>query len=330
MERKLASVQKVEDVSPVENSDNLDVISVLGWKVVSVRGEFKPGDLCVYCEIDSVLPEREEFEFLRPRKFRIKTLKLRGQISQGIAFPTTILDEKYDVGTDVTEILEITKYDPPLPGELEGVAIGRRPYFVPKTSEPRIQSSPRMIKEFQDKEVYISTKIDGTSCSIYYYTDHETPFGVCSRKTDLEKGGVYWDIANKYNLEEKIISNGFTDIVIQGELAGPKINKNRLNLKEPELFVFTIFFFREYRYAGLEEMRTICNLLGLKTVPIDEVTIFNFDIPSLLEKSKGFYPGTKNRREGIVIRPVTPIGLHSRDLLSVKVVNNDYLLKDED
>jgi RNA ligase (TIGR02306 family) len=91
MGRKLASIRIVEDVAPVENSDNLDVITVLGWQVVTQRGEFKVGDEVVYCEIDSIMPEREVFDFLRPRHFRIKTIKLRGQISQGIAFPMTVL-----------------------------------------------------------------------------------------------------------------------------------------------------------------------------------------------------------------------------------------------
>jgi RNA ligase (TIGR02306 family) len=90
--RKLASIQRVIALRPIENADAIEVADILGWHVVVKKGEFKVGDLCVYCEIDSILPEREEFEFLRPRKFRIRTIKLRGQISQGVCFPLSVLN----------------------------------------------------------------------------------------------------------------------------------------------------------------------------------------------------------------------------------------------
>ena len=106
--RKLASIQTVNAVEPIPNADAIERVRVLGWWVVSKKGEHKPGDKLVYCEIDSLLPERPEFEFLRPSSFkpaqtddlgnvtvaagfRIKTIKLRGQVSQGICFPLSIL-----------------------------------------------------------------------------------------------------------------------------------------------------------------------------------------------------------------------------------------------
>jgi len=83
--RKLATIQKIKSLEPIPEADKIEKAIVLGWQLVVKKGDFKVGDYCVYCEIDSVLPERPEYEFLRPRKFRIKTAKLRGQISQGIA-----------------------------------------------------------------------------------------------------------------------------------------------------------------------------------------------------------------------------------------------------
>jgi RNA ligase (TIGR02306 family) len=148
---------------------------------------------------------------------------------------------------------------------------------------------------------------------------------------DLSREGKYWEVVDRYYLSEKIPNEGFTDIVIQGELAGPGIQKNRLNLTEFEIFVFNVFFIKEHRYAGLEEMATICNRLGLKTVPIEEVCQFDFSVADLLEKAKGIYAGTKNRKEGIVVRPTTPVRLREEGgILSVKAINNDFLLKDEE
>ena len=94
--RKLASIQRVEWIRPIEGKDRIELVGVLGWKVIAKKGEFKPGDMCVFCEIDSVLPERPEFEFLRSKKFRIKTLKLGQTISQGIIFPLSIFE---NIGT---------------------------------------------------------------------------------------------------------------------------------------------------------------------------------------------------------------------------------------
>lgn len=90
--RKLASIQKIEWVRPIEGYDRIELCGVLGWQIICKKGEFMPGDLCCFCEIDSVMPERPEFEFLRPKKFRIKTMKLKQTISQGIVFPLSIFE----------------------------------------------------------------------------------------------------------------------------------------------------------------------------------------------------------------------------------------------
>src|SRR4030042_6809275 len=110
--RKLATIQQITALNSIPEADNILVASVLGWKVVVRKEDFKVGDLCVYCEIDSILPEKPEFEFLRPRKFRIKTIKLRGQVSQGICFTLSILPEgKFNEDDDVTEIIGVKKND---------------------------------------------------------------------------------------------------------------------------------------------------------------------------------------------------------------------------
>ena len=122
--RKLASIQAVNAVEPIPNADAIERVRVLGWWVVCKKGEFQPGDPVVYCEIDSLLLELPPFEFLRKScykpaivqggqeiqraGFRIKTVRLRGQVSQGICFPLGILPPgtPTEIGSDVTDALE--------------------------------------------------------------------------------------------------------------------------------------------------------------------------------------------------------------------------------
>ena len=122
-ERRLAHIERIDWIKPIDGADNIELCGVLGWQcVIAKKDNFKVGDYVVYCEIDSQMPERPEYEFLRDRKFRIRTIKLRGVVSQGLVLPVTILkgSNKYwaepgigffgDVGDDVTEALGITKY----------------------------------------------------------------------------------------------------------------------------------------------------------------------------------------------------------------------------
>lgn len=198
--RQIASVQRIKAISPIEGADAIERIEVLGWELVAKKGEFKVGDLCVYVEIDGILPDRPEFEFMRARKFRVKTIKLRGQISQGIAFPLTILPAEVvpveDI--DVTEILGIKKWDPEqesiivekepefndknklvrtykkykyftvrffkkLLGIPTGTASDDFPSYVPKTDETRVQTSQRGLETHKGKLAYITEKLEGSS-----------------------------------------------------------------------------------------------------------------------------------------------------------------------
>lgn len=122
-ERKLAHVEIIESLNPIEGADKIEVCTVLGWHLVVKKDEFKVGDKIVYIEVDSVVPEKPEFEFLRDRKFRVRTIKLRGQISQGLVLPLSTLDnyvenpkglekikEALSAGDNVTDYLGITKY----------------------------------------------------------------------------------------------------------------------------------------------------------------------------------------------------------------------------
>lgn len=201
--RKLAHIERIDSLSPIEGADKIEVAQVLGWQCVVKKGEFKVGDKIIYCEIDSVLPDKPEYEFLRDRKFRIRTIKLRGQVSQGLVLPLyptlpEFVNNKkqiYDIGEDYTEYLGITKYLSP--SEREELAQQNRkianknnklkkfmmryswfrrlfltrkqkegfPYWVSKTDEERIQNIPQVLQQFKDKEVYVTEKIDYQSAT---------------------------------------------------------------------------------------------------------------------------------------------------------------------
>ena len=130
MERKLASIRKVREIKPIEGADAIELAIVDGWQCVAKKGEFKVNDLCVYFEIDSFLPIKDEFEFLRKSSykkmgeaegFRLKTIKLRGELSQGLIIPISNFNEdiqKMEEGTDLTDILEVQKYEQPIPAQL--------------------------------------------------------------------------------------------------------------------------------------------------------------------------------------------------------------------
>ena len=112
-ERALAHIEKIEWIKPIEGANNIELIGVLGWVCVAKKGEFQPGDLAVYIEIDSKCPENDErFEFLANKKYKVKTMKL-GKfkvISQGLALPLSLfpeLDGK-NIGDDVSKDLKIT------------------------------------------------------------------------------------------------------------------------------------------------------------------------------------------------------------------------------
>lgn len=151
MERKLASIQKISKIEPIDGADKIEVATVNGWNVVVAKDmEYEPGEVVVYCEIDSFLPIKPEFEFLRKTSykkmgdqegFRLKTVRMRGVVSQGLILPISVIDDfspdDYDIGEDVSEKLGIVKYETPIPACLAGVAKGSFPSFLVRTDEER-------------------------------------------------------------------------------------------------------------------------------------------------------------------------------------------------
>lgn len=345
--RKLASVQRVWKIEPIEGADRIELAHVLGWQCVVNKGQILPMDTAVYFEIDSFLPIRPEFEFMRASSyknsdimgegFRLKTMRFRGQLSQGLLLPLSMFPEipaDAEVGTDVTELLGVRKWEIEERATTGGTVIGPLPYDIPHTDETRVQAMPELIQEFRGLEYYISTKMDGSSHSIgidengFHVTGHNYEY-----KDDGSSG--FYKLVNergyKTKLEAFAKENGLKTLTIQGEYCGPGILKNRLKLVKPEWYVFTV---RENgKRVGLDRMLEICRALGLDHVPIEER---GMDLPSkyptveaLLERADGDYP-RGGKKEGIVIRPTEPVfcPLISASL-SMKVVSNKYLLKNE-
>lgn len=345
--RKLASIQRVWKIEPIEGADRIELAHVLGWQCVINKGQFQPMDTAVYFEIDSFLPVRPEFEFMRNSSykktdimgegFRLRTMKFRGQISQGLLLPISQfpeIPEDAEVGQDVTGLLGVKKWEIEERATTGGTVIGSLPYDIPHTDETRVQENPELIQAFAGLEYYISTKMDGSSHSIGM---DENGFHVTGHNYEYKDDGAssFYNLVKERGYREKmerfVRENGLRTLTIQGELCAPGIQRNRLRLVRPEWYVFTIR--EDGKRVGLNRMQDVCKALGLNSVPIEEV---GKDLPSryptveaLLERADGDYPNG-GKKEGIVIRPTEPVfcPLISASL-SMKVVSNKYLLKNE-
>jgi len=303
-DRKLATIQTISELHPIPEADAIEVAKIKGWNVVVKKGEFEVGDKCIYCEIDSILPETEWSEFLRKSNFRIKTVRLRGQISQGICFPISILENygevddytgtfeqflimsyndevgmrEYDLGeqfsieddVDVTNLLKVTKYVPKTfdgdGGFLSGKMKGNFPSFLIKTDETRIQNLKGIVDAYAGTECIVTEKIDGCSAT-FFYKDGE--FGVCSRNREVAEDdiNVFWKMVRKYKIEENLRNIG-RNIAIQGEIVGPKIQGNKLKLIETDLYVFDIFDIDKYEYLEYYDIwRIAYDMIKLNIVP---------------------------------------------------------------
>ena len=345
--RKLASIQRIWKIEPIEGADRIELAHILGWQCVVNKGQFREMDLAVYFEVDSFLPIAPEFEFLRAssyRKtdimgegFRLRTMKFRGQISQGLLLPVSAfpaIPADAELGTDVTEILGVKKWEIEERITTGGTMIGTLPYDIPHTDETRVQAEPDLIQAFAGLEYYISTKMDGSSHSVGI---DENGFHVTGHNYEYKDDGnsPFYELVKSMDLQAKMeafaTANNLSTFTIQGELCAPGIQKNRLKLTKPAWYVFTI---RENgKRVGLTRMLEVCEKLQLESVPIEEI---GTDLPvkyptveALLERADGNYP-KGGKKEGIVIRPTEPVYCERvSGALSMKVVSNKYLLKND-
>lgn len=339
MERKLATIRKISNIEEISGADNIEVATIDGWKVVVKKNEFAIGSICIFCEIDSFLPIKPEYEFLRKSSykkmsdgsegFRLKTIKLRGQVSQGLILPISTLNPPDTniyinpfIGLDVTQMLGIIKYEPPIPAELVGKVKGLFPSFIPKTDEERIQNLSGDYEKMKEKIYYATEKLDGCSATFYV---KDGKFGVCSRNLELLESddNTFWKVANQLSIKEKMLSLGI-NFAIQGECIGEGIQGNPYKIKGQTIKFFNAYNIDHYSHMDYAMFMAIMSKLELDTVPI----IFeNMKLPNTIEevialaddKSK-LNPNTN--REGLVIRSLDR-------KISFKAISNVYLLKNE-
>ena len=349
MTRKLASIAEITYIKPIEGADAIECAIVNGgWPVVVKKGEYQVNDLAIYLEIDSWVPH-ELAPFLskgqEPREYngvkgeRLKTVKLRGQVSQGLLLPKTILDEKglwplagNPVGHDLTNQLGIQKWEPPIPSQLQGTMRGNFPHFIPKTDQERCQNLRKEIFETHKDDVYeVTIKLDGSSMTVYV-KDGEV--GVCSRNIDLveTEGNTFWKSAREQNIVDALRAvsdaNG-EEYAIQGELIGEGIQGNPEKLTGHKFFLFDIYSITAGRYLEVDERYSIIDKLNMNGASIEHVPVIGImysvakvfsTIDELLEFAEGPSLNPQTKREGLVFKS------WGSDF-SFKAISNSYLLK---
>ena len=338
--RKLASVQKITNLTKIGEKFNEEFATVLGWKVLVHINDFNIGEKIIFFEIDSILPSGKKWtNKIKPKNLRIKARKSYNEICQGFIMKLNILKkvdnfqklnlkiEDLEEGYDLTEILEVKKFDE---NSEEGQKELEKKFpteLIEKSDEIRCQSNLNYIELFAGKEFYSSLKYDGSS-STYLIDPKTKKFKVCSRNMglDLNDKNIYNEIAKKYDIQNKLLKYDGT-YAIQGEVYGPKVNKNPLKVPELKIAVFTIKDIKNNNYLDFDEMVKLCKEMDLPMVEVIEEGVFNYKtIDELVVKSKGNYPGTDGPREGLVYRVKKDWNKDGKRL-SFKVINDDYLIK---
>jgi len=335
--RKLVTICTIKNIRPIEDADRIEVATMNenGWQVVVRKDDFSPGDKAVFFQVDSYLPIEPIYKFLQESSYkqlpdgregyRLRTVRLRGALSQGLLMSIDVFDEldkDIEIGTDVTDLLNVKKYEPPIPVHLSGKVIGKRPGFIPETDQERIQNLPDYFTQFRDVEFEVTEKVDGSSCSIFR---HHGKFGVCSRNLQLAETdkNTHWQVVHQLEIQEWLPDN----LAIQAELAGPKIQKNRLQLNKHQLFCFDIFDISSGKYLLPDQRQKLVKDWPISHVPIiDTLPVLQKyrTVDKVLDYAKGQSSITPSvLREGLVFKSCELI--NNWFVLSFKAVNNDYL-----
>jgi RNA ligase (TIGR02306 family) len=344
--RQLATVETITAIRDIPDAEFIVCARVRGWDVVVKRGEFTVGDQCVYFEVDSLLDITDpRFEFLSERGVRtdsngntghvLKTARLRGQYSQGLALPMSEFPEIVNptVGDDLTQTLNVVKWDPPIPAELAGQVRGMRPSTIPATGEVRVQNMEGLFA-LTDLDWIATEKIDGESTTFYAddTTDTEALTGVCTRNLDLlpSEDNRMWNVARSLDIHARMIAQWpGAHVAVQGETFGAGLPKNPLKINDTRFCAFTL------RVNGAEVPRAQWPqwLLDI-AVPVHPLTF-----PSSLDEALAQVETLKSliapqrAAEGVVWRAVDrstvvlPDGQVAR--ASFKVISNKYLLKND-
>jgi len=366
--RKLASIEKIESVSDIPDSDRLSVATMVGkgWQVVVGRNEFKPGDTVCYLEIDSFLPaDDSRFDFLRDkclrvlkavdgteldRGLRIKTVKLRGVLSQGLVFGLDKFPELAgcSLGDDVTDRLHVRHFDEVcelyadkmVRNKLSADAYCKFPIEIPKTDATRIQCETNRFERDRGRLFEVSVKADGTSITMAYVPSvhSDRPFIVCTHNNDIkpecsdERKSVPmpWKFAYSLEVERKLKEHydlTGKELALQGELVGIGIQKNRNKLKDNDWLIFRIWNVTDQKFMEPAERREFCKKNGFHHVEIVSESMDVFNMFHTTEEILKFAEGKTaagNEREGLVFK-----SCDGGPYTCFKAVSNKYMLKED-
>lgn len=336
---KLAVVAKILDLSPIKGSDFIEMATVLGWGVITQKNLYEVGDLAIIIFPDTLIPKKFiDEKYVGDEKVRLKTMKLRGHYSAGLLVPLSFIGSGYSEGDEVSTLLGVEKWVAAESSHIQGETIGKFPtMFVPKTDEPDIRSETEALLEVQNSpwfkniEFVITLKYDGASCT---YIAHDKNFRVCTRKFELKEtaNNTLWNLAKKYKVHEKLLAAG-DNIAIQGEVCGPGIQKNPLKLKEVTFFVFLIKDLATNTWFTWDNLVEFCIKNDLPYVK-ELYRFYPEKEPISIARLQDFanrakYDDGRADAEGIVLRPVTPVGSATmqKSWWSVKIMNQPYDMK---
>ena len=343
--RKIATIKKIDSIREIPGADSIECCTLGGWNVVTRKGEYTAGDLAVYCEIDSFIPTAIAPFLTKPghstKTFggvageRLRTVKLRGQLSQGLLLPLITKLGKVHLlpttrqmvseGEDVSEALGIVKYEAPVPAALAGEVKGMFPSRIPKTDQERVQNLLVELEEWKAAKLTweVTEKLDGSSMTVYMI-DGEV--GVCSRNLDLKpnKDNSLWATAYKNEIDVKLIQS-LSNLAIQGELVGNGIQGNMYKMRDQEFYVYDIYDIDAGRYFTSAERVAYCKAWDIKHVPVfkSDFMLSTETVADLLQMAEGkSVMGTiaGPEREGLVYK------CNERQV-SFKAISNRFLLK---
>lgn len=328
--RKMATILQIEEVKAIPEADKICAYRMLGWWVIDQVNKYQVGDIVIYFEIDAWIPT-DLAPFLSkgksPREYngvkgeKLRTIRLRGALSQGLIMPLPDDMIDFELGDDVSEQLCVVKWEPP-PEFTSADAKGTFPKYCPKSDQERIQNCLRTVEGTFATETYeVSEKVEGQSHSAILYNGE---FMVCSRNLSLkDSDNTFWNSARKYDLENKMRSLG-RNLMIQSEQCGPGISGNIYNMSEYFLFVFDIFDIDRQEFLNPEERRELTKFLGLIDAP---VLFKKFDLSGMtvskfldMADGKSVMGMIDTLREGLVFKA------NANKRVSFKAVSNMYLL----
>lgn len=341
--RKLASIRKIVEIRGIANADAIECALVDGWMVVVKKNEYQVGDFAIYCEVDSWIPTelapflskgKEPREFNGVRGERLRTVKLRGQLSQGLLLP---LDAKWIItnlgagpgakfsdyeGIDLSEKLGIQKWEAPIPAQLAGQVRGSFPGQVPKTDEERVQNLVSSWRELANLDYEVTEKLEGSSMTVGMI---DGEFYVCSRNLSLKEtqGNTFWSLARSFDIENKMKLYGFDNLVLQGELVGEGVQGNHYAICGHDFYVFSVYDIVSGQYFAPHKRRELVQKLGLKHVPViaESMNLFDQTPETVLLLANGQSQiNPKVLREGLVFK-------QTNGQQHWKAVSNEYLLK---